>query len=206
VTVSPIFGQILTSDAVEQAVVDTLLLWLPTYLAEMERQTGRDPQSVPMPKSVVRQDDINDMDYTEENIPMLVVSVPGTTEPPRKDGGGRYSTTWICGVGFVVAARDQYTTRRLSRLYIAAARAILVQKQSLGNFAEAVYWVGEEFNDIPKQKKASLAAGQSMFLVVVPDFMQDHGGPMEPVPTPDLPDPVGDWPTVIEADVEVTQF
>lgn len=197
-----IFGPIIDANQVEEAVRDTLQLWFPTYLRELEDQRGMTMNDLPDPRAYVVSGD-NDRE-PEDQLPAIVVVSPGLAENPMQDGDGLFRAPWSVGVGIFTSARDRESTEKLVRLYCAVARAIMLQKQSLGGFADGTTWLDEDFDEIEFDDTRTIGAGLVEFTVTVAGVVNRRGGPAAPTP----PDPVGqpgsNWPLVEEVIVDET--
>lgn len=195
-----VFDHILTADVVEQHALETLQTWLPTYLREVERQTGRDPNTLPAVRSWKP---VNIFErWPEDQLPAVLLVSPGLIGTPEKEGDGYYRARWSLGIGVVVSARDAATTNSLAKVYAAAVRATILQHQSLGGHSRGVGWVDEKYDDLPAEKGRTLAAGQNIFWVEYAQVVSTKGGPIQPVPPDDEPPPE-DWPTVETADTTI---
>lgn len=186
-----IFGRILSGRIVEQTVKNHLHLWMPTYIREIERQTGRPAESLPLIRSWTNRNTLQL--WKEDHLPSLLLVSPGTIGAPWKDGEGTYHAHWSIGVAVVVSGRDEKTTDGLSKDYAAAVRAAMLQRQSLGGQAEGVSWLDERYTDLPADEARTLAAGQDIFSIEFKDVVSVAGGPVEPDPPAEA---VGDWPEV----------
>jgi hypothetical protein len=187
-----VFGPVVTGAHVEQAAILTLKTWLQTYVAELERQTGRDPESVPMPRAWGT---VNEFEkWPEDQMPVALIISPGL-EPntPVAEGRGTYRAKWVLGVAIVCSARDEAQTNSLAKFYAAAVRATILQNPSLGGFARGVQWVGESYTDLPKVDERTLGTGQVIFSVEVGEVVDEKAGMRTP---PDDPYTQPEWPTV----------
>jgi hypothetical protein len=173
-----IFGRIVTGSHVEDAAEATLRLWIPTYIAEIERQTGRDAGTLPTPRSwsLVSEFGLD----PEDQFPAIVIESPGLVESPGRDGRGTYRAAWDLRIGVVVAARDERATRRLSTTYAAAIQAALLQHPSLGGFAADTSWLDTRYTPIADDAGRTLAAGRTYFRVDVDDVVTAKAGPAVP--------------------------
>lgn len=193
-----IFKTIANAAAVEQAVLTFYQSWMPTYIAEVERQAGLDAQSLPMIRSFQNRTEFQD--WPEEQLPTLIVVSPGFIGEPRQAGDGTYLAPFSIGVASVVSARDKASTNQLAKLYAAAARAAILQHQSVGGIAEGVDWLDERYSDVPEESGRTLASGQAIFRVWIPNAVTAGEGPKEPLEDPyDAPA----WPTVATTEVQV---
>jgi len=202
---SDIFQRIVSANQVEEAVRDTLKLWMPVYLQEMELQLGRTRKKVPVPRSFMVAGELEQL--RENQLPGILVQSPGLTGVPWHDGEGMYTATWRIISTALVSALDQESTRAVAKLYGAAMRGILVQKPTLGEFAINTKWTSESYNDLPTPDgERNLTLVSIWCEVTVEDVVNKMGGPRT-YPTPDPPDPAtqpgSQWPLVEEVDIDV---
>jgi hypothetical protein len=178
-------GAVVTGRDVELAALALLQRWSGTYLAEMERQSGRAPASLPRVRGWATAADFET--WPEDQVPRVLLVSPGLLGPPMADGNGTYRATWSLGLGVVVSAASMDETMVLAKLYTAALRVCLLQHQSLEGFAAGVEWLDESYDDLPSIDTRSLGAGQAIFAVTVDDVSRRWGGPPTPSepPTPD---------------------
>lgn len=193
-------------------VIDILKKWMPTYIAELERQIGWSRKPIPSPRSWTTRTRFTH--YPEDQLPQCIVVSPGLADPPKKSDGGMFTAEWSVGVGVIVSAKDEASTKALARFYAACVRAIMIQHQSLDNKANGVIWYDESYDDIEDEEDTArnLCAGTGYYRVRVEDVVTWPGGPrtpMSPIPSGDDnpgesrwpdPDPVGqpgiDYPVV----------
>src|SRR5215831_3665108 len=127
--VDPIFQQILVASQIEEAVIHTLQMWFPTYIAEVARQLGISHNSLPQPQNYTNR---NSFDTEKgEKVPKIVVLAPGLMGAPMQQGGGTYAATWRLGVGVAASGKDEQSANLRVKSYAAMARAILLQQQNL---------------------------------------------------------------------------
>lgn len=202
-TASPVFGRIVIASDVETALVDTLQAWLPTYLAELERRTGRDPGAVPMVKSWRRSNRF--YRFPQDQLPAAIVISPGTTGQPERRGAGTIDAWWRIGIAIVCSANTPEATNELAKLYAAAVRTAVLQQPSLAGdpadphpFAAKVLFVGEVTDDVPAEYLEVGCTAQVEFDVLVEGIADTTAGPA--APTVDTPD---DWPTVTSQHVDI---
>lgn len=204
-----IFDRILTTDQVEAQAIGVLKAWIPTYLAELERQTSREPGSLPVPRAWTTATSFDK--WPEDQLPAVLVISPGILDPPDAEGNGSYRVRFSLGIGVIVSAATMEQTAALAKTYIAALRAIMIQRPSLGGFAEGVTWLDENYDDIPFDDFRSLGAGQAIFAVEVRNVTSRNAGPLTPddggdgetIPTPPQVEPYPEWPLVTDADVAI---
>lgn len=183
-----VFGPIVTGSAVEDAVEAHLKLWLPTYLAELERQTGRAVGSVPAPRSYLVTTRLEKR--PEDQIPACIIISPGLSGPPERAGDGTITAWWRIEVAIAASAKDRETSNELAKLYGAAIRTLLLQQPSLGGVANAISLVGESYDEVPTNL---LDVGSYALVhadVQVAAITDTNGGPSHPDTAP------ADWPLV----------
>jgi hypothetical protein len=177
-----VFGEAVIGSDVETAAITTLKLWLPTYLREFERRTGREPNVLQAPRSWSTAAEF----FQEQGaaLPAAIVVSPGTVDTPERHGDGSYSAWWRLELAILLTAKDKPSANELAKLYAAAVRMILVQKPSLGGVASAVEWEGDQYTDAPADFTQIGAIGAGAFNVLVRGVVTDSAGPMEPDPDP----------------------
>lgn len=196
-----LFGRIVTGKHVRTAMRDHLQLWLPSYLAEIARDDGRDGGALPLFRSWVSALDMPDGKWIEDQMPSCVIVAPGLFDDPTKHRGV-YTARWAVSVGCVISGQDRENTFDLVELYAAAVRSSVVQNSALGGFATATDWVGERYDDIPNDMARTLGAGTVQFVVEVQGSIDAAEGPYTPLadPVPD-PGPRGTF-AVVEAHIQ----
>lgn len=196
--VSSVYGPILTEGDVRHATQDTLKLWMPDYLAEVAAQHGLARAALPNIRSWEAAPVFEE--WPEDQLPSLVVVTPGTNEAAEWHSK-EMTVAWTVGAAIVVSAKDRETTSDLIGYYAAAARALMIQKGSLGGFAIETHFMAERYDDhpLPSQERTLRTAVVS-FSVTVPNMNKRYGGPSEPGdPTVDP----GEWPIVATVDETV---
>ncbi len=190
-----VFARILTGDDVERWVIDTLWTWSGTYLAEVERQHNLAAGALQRPRAWLVAPSWDK--WPEDQVPAVVVQSVGLAEPASREGRGAYRARWQVGVGCIVSARTQAETHRMAQLYVAAHRALLIQRPSLGGRAEGVVWQDEDYTQLVYDDLRSLGMGAATFSVEVADVTSWGVGPTspsEPLDPDTAPWPL--WPTV----------
>lgn len=198
---SSIFEPIVDGGMVEAAARDTIQEWIETYLAEVERQRGLKPRSLPKPRSYSVATVLEK--WPEDQLPAVVLVSTGIADRPRRKGSGGYDVPWALGIGVVVSARNQEAANSLAKRYTAAIRTLLLQHPSMGGFATGVEWMDESFDDVPAEKRRTLAGGIVTFRVDIANAVNAQGGPAT-VPADPYAVPAG-WPTADTVDVDIEQ-
>lgn len=188
-----IFGRIITRHHLENAAKLTLQTWLSTYLAEVERQSDVVAGSYERPRSYTTSNDFEKFD--EAQTPAIIIVSSGIIGTPVKQGDGTYRTTWALGVGVVCSGSDEGDVRTMVNIYTAAIRTLLVQRPSLGQFAQGLNYEDEKYDEVTGAKRRTLQAGYVACSVEVDNVVDASGGPITPSdpPTP-ATDPIPDWP------------
>lgn len=195
-----IIGRIVLPQHVKNAVAATIRAYLETYLAEVERQEGLDPRTLPVPSEgayLTRDDDRLERE-PEDDGPTVIIMTPGTAATPAVDGDGAYRARWPVNIAVVAEARDQNSTSDLAGYYAGAVRALLVQQGSLMGFANGTTWKGERYGALPADASESIATAINVFEVDISDVVTRGGGPRDPL---DEPYEETELPTVEDVDV-----
>lgn len=188
----PLFGQLISASDVEDALLELLRLWMPDYIYELERQHGIPVATLPAPRSYIATTDVNRM--PEEQIPSVMVANLGTSGVPEGRGDGRYDAQWRFDIGVQCVVRGNREALRLARLYAAAARAVALQQGQ--KTWDRVIWVGERYGVLESVADRTTCVGVTTVDVLVPDVVNRHAGPIEPLgPYPDPDNPDGTSPT-----------
>jgi len=199
------FGAIFGGHSVQIAVVNTLKIWYPAYVKEVNRQLGGDV--LPIVKEYQRP-------YTDRPwAPGLDVQinciVPGTVKAPERTSYG-YRSCWKANLEiFVFAGEDWQECLALTYAYAATARACIIQHADLGGFAETSNWTGESYGRGPENGLRYSGVANVDFDVNIFNTVDQFAGPPSPEyaaeGTPTLPSllPLPDFPTVVDTYVEI---
>jgi hypothetical protein len=197
-----IFGPVVTGGDVEQWCLDLLRKWSGTYLSELERQHGYVAGTLQRVRAWLTAPSFDK--WPEDQLPAVVLVSVGLMEPPLREGDGRYRGRWGMSLGVVCSARTQELSHEQSMLYLAAHRAILLQRPSLEGHAAGISWLDEDYTSLPYDDVRSLGAGTAAFSIEVRGITLGDAGPVTP-DDPLAPDtaPWPDWPTADTVDVTV---
>jgi hypothetical protein len=203
-----LFETIKIADALEEAALLTLKTWFPVYIREVELQSQDLPadqliplNALPLPRSYLTADKFDR--EAADQLPTIVVVSPGLSgRRPLQEGDGSFRVWYHLAVGVFVGANTRADTKRLVRVYTAIARTIMLQKQSLGGFADGTTWQDESYDDnFSFTDQQTIGAGQVVFEIEVDDVVNRWGGPTT------LPDPVdqpgSDWTVVDTVSISV---
>ena len=175
--------------------------WFGTYLCEVERQHGVAENTLTRPRGWVTAPSFDK--WPEDQVPAVVVVSIGLAEQPLKDGSGRYRAKWDIVAGAVFSARTQQESRLGSMFYIAALRALLVQRPSLDSGGIGVEWLDEDYTVLEFNDERSLAAGAGRFQLEFDDVVSARAGPLDTDEPQDECAPWSPWSIVQEVDVDV---
>jgi hypothetical protein len=202
-----IFGDIIIANQLEAAVIATLESWFPTYIREVELQSQSaqygdniPTDALPLPRSFITTDKIQ-RENTDQ-LPAIVVVSPGLSphNRPQQEGDGTFRVPWAVSVGVFVSGQDRTSTKNLIRQYTGIARAIMLQKQSLGGFADGTTWLDESYDDaFAFVDQETIGAGSVVFEVWVAGVVNRFAGPAvyggTATPDPDT-QPGEQWPPI----------
>lgn len=190
-----VYGPIVTGNDVEQATISWLRYWLPSYLAELERRTGRTPGALELPFSWSTKNRFDRQ--PPEQVPAAIVVSPGLAGKPERGGDGTVAAWWRIGVAVVLRGVDAEDANEKAKLYGAAVRTIALQHPALKSgdhpdgFASAVELVDEGYDDVPADYLPIGAVAAVDLNVKVADIGDALAGPA----VPDVAVPA-DWPVV----------
>lgn len=190
-------GDILIASNLKVAVREHYKTWQETYLAEVERLTGRDPRALPLIKSYSFKNELDK--FPEEQLPAMVIVTPGVAEDSiEREGDGAYSASWDLGVAIVVGSNTEIATDALRDAYAAAARTLFIQHPAIGDIGVIEEWLDESYNDLPVDATRTLAAVQLIFRVRTEMVLEAAEGTAEPL---DDPYEAYQHPTVEETEI-----
>lgn len=190
------FGQIIDGSYVEQAVIDLLKVWSPSYLAEVARQ--RSLASLPNIRTYTVTSQFEK--WPEDQLPTVLVISTGLAEPPKQRGDGKIDVCFLTGLAVIVSADTPENTNKIAKAYTAAIRAALAQHKSLGGKTDGLTWLDEKYDDLPPEQTRTIGAGQLVFEVDVKNVTDASAGPLSPT----IEDP-GDWPQVLTHHIDVKE-
>jgi hypothetical protein len=200
--VDSIFGRIVSGDDVERWCVQLVQRWVSTYLSEVERQHGVSAGTLQRPRAYVTAPSLDK--WPEDQLPAVILVSVGLSDAPIKAGDGKYRARWDMGLACVCSARTQAQSHSAAMSYMAALRALFVQRPSLDGRADGTMWNSETYDDIDYDDARSLSAGIAHFIVDVCDVTTANAGPVTPdAPLPDDTEPWPLWPQVLTTDIDV---
>lgn len=181
-----IFGPLYMGGSVEQAMIRTLKLWLPSYIAEINRQLGATLLTVP--KDYLYMPDERTIAAQTSQV---IVTVPGTVGVPERHtggpagGGGTTRTTFDVRVSVFYGGTQNFNeSRAAAQAYAAAVIGAVAQHPSLApegeTFAELTKWTGYKAG--VEGRSSTLWRTQTLvtFHVVLGNTLSPFGGPPAP--------------------------
>lgn len=196
-----IYGNLVTDNKVEAAVLATLQGWLPSYLVEVARQDAAG--SVAMPKSweTIR-DSVTK--WNEQAMPAIVVQVGGTLRTTRQ--GSKYRVVYGASIGAIIGGQTRQQTRRIAGVYSMAIAAALTQHGDLAGFADGCEWTDTVYDLITEERSRTLMAAIVSVDVSVNAVLDVAQGPTGPAPDPGDPTVPGlpDWGEADDVETAVT--
>jgi len=171
-----VFGPLYGGHSVQEAFYKTLQEWLPTYIAEINRNLGSTvlvepfeyrhrPEFRTLPRNASA---------------AILVSVPNTIGIPRiyQDA---IRTNWRVEVMvYVYGTKDWQETQALTSAYAAAVRAAIIQHRGLNGLAQTTIWEGEEYAEGEHSSGRTTGIAHLRFAVTVGNAMNMYGGPPSP--------------------------
>ena len=197
------FGTIITGAAPEAGMVATLKLWLPSYISEVERQTGRTAGTVARPRSY--RTAVEPDNWPEDQLPAVIVLAGGLEAEPSREGPRSYRTWFDLRVATIVSASTEVAARSVAQLYAAAIRSAALQHPSLGSKVDALDWQGETYEAAGQDRNRTIAASVVEFRAMIASVTEGWAGP-QGAPQVDPVAPYPEQPTVLTTPVTVTKL
>jgi hypothetical protein len=200
------FGPLIVETDVDAAVIRTLRTWLPTYLAQVERERDLTIGTLARPVAESYANTLEDDEFMDHRMPAIIVTTAEPENNAQRDGNGLYRASWTVRVSSVVRGRTPRETRAVAAVFGGSVRRVLVQHADLDDFSAGLRWIGSNVirvEDTTDQGRY-LAASINLFNVFVEDVLRDGVGPTVPSDPYDPPDlenpnePYEPWVTVGE--------
>lgn len=180
-----VYGPCVTGTQVSSAVIETLKEFFPSYLADAERRTGRDPGALSPPRSWTRSPVLRQVQGAQ--LPQANVIATGTDGPPERHGDRSYSAWLGIEVAIIVNARDADSALDLAQLYAAVLTLLIADKPGLGSsdgsrpsIASDARWLGWDWDRYPADFVPNGAVGGAAFNFLVHGVVTPRGGPAVP--------------------------
>jgi hypothetical protein len=177
------FGDLVTTVDVDDAVVATLKMWLPTYLTQFEQERDLAPGFLSRPNDSAYANTLESDEFLDHTLPAVIVTTAATADPPVITNNWSYIANWRLTVSSVLRGRRPPETRRSASYFEGSVRRLLVQKGDLGGLAKRCRWISSTVAPLPDRtgKGRYLAAGITQ-MVVFGDVAVEFGV------GPDIPD------------------
>jgi hypothetical protein len=175
-----VFGDIFVASTLEEAVIDLLKKWFPTYLREVEERLELPVGVLVGPRVYTNRNDFETI--AGENMPLCVVISPGLVDEPITRERGIYTAQWQLGVGIAIAAETATKANMLAKIYGACSRAILMQHQDIDGLAIRVDWLDENYEDLPdlENQLMQYRSVGVFFGIEIENVIDKYKGPPEP--------------------------
>jgi hypothetical protein len=199
-----IYGPLVGGHSVQEAVYRTLEEWLPSYIAEFNRNLGS--EVLVKPFEYRHRPDFRTLPRNASAA--ILISVPSTVGPPEVYQNAIRANWRVEAMVYVYGTKDWQETEALTQAYAACIRACIIQKRGLDGFAETTLWDGEEYLEGEHSSGRTTGIAHVRFIVTVGNSMNMYGGTPSPqfaaagavtTPSTDVPSEVP-----IAEDVNVT--
>lgn len=199
------YGPILGGTAVQEAMYNTLQMWLPSYVAETNRQLGGD-----ILKNVIEYRHRPEFRTLPKNVECaILVVVPGTAGVPQNFQESTRAN-WRVEVGaFIYGTKDWQETQALTSAYSACIRSCIIQHRDLNKFAQTTKWMSESYLEGEHSATRTTGLAKINFEVTVGNNVTPFGGAPLPEFSPEgypispNDNPLPSLPTVEETDVTI---
>lgn len=201
-TLAADFGPLLVETDVDAAVIDRLYLWMPTYLAQVERERGMANRTLHRPVRASYATVLDDDGFPTKRLPAILVTTASTADAPELGGDDTYSTVYEVAVTAVVRGRTSHEARVLASLYAGSIRRLLLQQQ---DNADTMLWTGSSVASVADTtaENRHLAGGINTFSFYADRVVQAFAGPTVDSPVYEQPDPAGDPDSAYDPLVDV---
>jgi hypothetical protein len=207
---SYVFGPIIGPHDVDECLYDILHLWQVSYLREVARRAGEDPDELVPFRSWRVSHEMEAM--PEDQKPTLIIMNGGLEDQPLKRGtlrpGKSFYACYKYRIGCLASAKGKKVkaaprANKLAKMYATAVRSILIQKRDDRGVLGMIDWVDDLPGPLDSDDDRTIAMWVVEFNVEVPNSAAWATGPTVP---DDLPDGAPDPPllgTVATVDVTI---
>lgn len=197
------FGTWTSPRHVETSYIDLVNKWLPTYIAEAERQFGLAARTLPVPERgqyTTSRDQFQK--WPEDQTPAVIVLAPGLAGDARKEADRSWTAPVGLGFGVIAATPFFEAATELAQILAVAIREIVLHLPPEGIKVDSVELLDEQYGDVENR---ALGSSRVIFRVWVRNWGSGEGGPINRQDPPDDPytDP-GERPTVTSVFVNLT--
>jgi hypothetical protein len=194
---SHVFGPIIGPHDVDECLYDILHLWQVSYLREVARRAGEDPDELVPFRSWRVSHELEMM--PEDQKPGVIIANLGLDDEPLKRGtlrpGKSFYAIYKYRIGCLALAKGKKVkaaprANKLAKMYATAVRSILIQKRDDRSILGMIDWVDDLPGQLDSEDDRTIAMWVVEFKVEVPNSAAWATGPAEPDPLPDgEPDP-----------------
>jgi hypothetical protein len=173
---SDVYGPLVGAYALQEAYYSTLQTWLPSYIAEFNRQLGSEILKVP--HTYRTKPDLTKLPQTVEA--QILVVCHGTKGAPKRHNSTTRSIWNVTVAVFVPGTKDWQESQALTHAYGAAARVAIAQHPALNGIAETTLWCGEQYQEQEHVSLRTLGMFTLDFETTIANTMNVYGGPSAP--------------------------
>lgn len=174
-----IYGPLIATSDVREAVKTTLQTWLPNYINETNDRRGLDLPGVQEWETLPEYRAL-----PQGQSPAVMTTVLGTIGQPERHGDGSIRVHFNVQVSIVVYGTDWQPTEDTTGQYATAVVAALVQHPGLDGLATSVKWLSYRYVPVDHSSTRTLGTGQLHFDVEIPAFVNTDLGPATPQSSP----------------------
>jgi hypothetical protein len=175
-----VFGGIRGGHTVQEAFYNTVELWFPTYIAEINRQLGADILVVPKHYRFRPEYKTNPREVEAD----VLVTVPGTVGTPERYNAGFRTNFSVDVMIYIYGGQDWQETQALTYAYGACLRAIAIQQGGLGGVATQTLWDSEEYLETDHKGTRTTGVAHLKFTVTINAQLPYGGPPLNPALVP----------------------
>lgn len=121
------FGPIVLATDIDEAIIDVLAKWLPTYLGQIERERGLAGQ-LPRPGRSSYANTLESMEFLDHHLPAVIVTTAPTTGKPARHADGTWGAVWRVNVNAILRGGRPPETRTNAALFEGSIRRLLLQQ------------------------------------------------------------------------------
>ena len=184
----PSFGSLVSFHDVEQALIDHITPWVPSYLGAREAKVGLPFNTIARPASWITKQTFTALPG-EDNTPAVVVVSSGFSDPPKKRGDGNWDAYMRMGILGLCHGPEADFARELAGHYQAALLAICLQQRKVSDNIRMEDWEDLAVDDVDADQNRTLCAARLELVYFVQGFGMEFDGPTTPPVDPSTPPP-----------------
>lgn len=175
------YGPFFGAHSVQEAFYNTLQKWLPSYIAEFNRQLGSNVLYEPF--EYRHRPDYRTLPKTVGAA--ILIEVPNTLGLPQVYQSGIRCNWRVEALIYVYGTKDWQETQALTSAYAACLRSCIIQHRGLEGFAETTLWDGEQYSEGEHSGTRTTGIAHLRFSVTVGNVMNMYGGAPSPQYAPE---------------------